>query len=61
MIIWLLIVAFVIVLGRQAYLDVSQMGNKFLGRLKVFVVELITTSVVLTVLYFLGKWIIGLF
>ncbi len=56
-----IILALVIVLGRQAYLDVSQMENKLLGRFKVFITELVTTSVVLTVLYFLGRWIVGLF
>jgi hypothetical protein len=59
--IWIFIVAFVIVVGRQIYLDTSQMENKFLGRLRVFVVEFFVTSIVLTLLFLLGRWIVGLF
>jgi len=52
--VWVIVIALFIVLGRQAYLDVSQFQSKFKQRLKIFIIEFITTTLTLIIVYEVG-------
>lgn len=59
--IWIIIIAVFISAGRQFYMDVDSVEKKWLFRLRIFITEVITTSILLGVLYLIVKWIISLF
>jgi hypothetical protein len=61
MVIWIIATAIVIALGRQFYMSVDQVEKKSAFRVRIFISEAIATSLTLTILYYIVKWIIGLF
>jgi hypothetical protein len=57
--IWIIViaVAIFIALGRQFYMNT----DSIFFRIRVFVTEVIVTSIVIRILVFITKWVIGLF
>ena len=57
----IILIAIAIVLGRQFYLNVDQIENKLFFRARIFITEVIVTSITLGILVYVAKWIINLF
>jgi hypothetical protein len=57
MYIWIIAIAVFIALGRQFYMS----ADSVFFRIRIFVTEVIVTSIVISVLVFIAKWIISLF
>jgi hypothetical protein len=59
--IWIIAIAILITLGRQFYMNVDQVENKLIFRIRIFITEIIVTTLTLTILFYIAKWIINLF
>jgi len=57
MYIWIIAVAVFIALGRQFYMNADSM----FFRVRIFITEAIVTSIVISILVFIVKWIMSLF
>ncbi len=57
---WIILIVILIALGRQFYLNVDQIEKKTIFRIRVFITEAIITSIVLTILFYIVKWILNL-